>query len=242
MLRPACITCSWVALSTPWHHCPPPVCLIPPLPPQVDVLAKGLKKESVGVTIEERRLKVVTIGADGEALRCCPCRSWLGCTAGWRLCSLGGLFTVPALCSALHAALGGCCGGCTPLVRLFLVASAALPCMRHPTVLYHATPSCALPNHTSALPRAGQEDYCLDLQLHAPVQPEESSFQVLSTKVAIKLKKAVAGTQWPGLEAGAAAAPSPAQPAPAAAAAPAAGEAGAAPAPAGPSLAYPYAG
>ncbi len=92
---------------------------------------------------------------------------------------------------------------------------------------------------------AGQEEYCLDLQLHAPVVPEESRFAVLGSKIEIKLKKAVAGTQWPGLEAGAAAA-APGSPAPAApaAAAPAAGEAGAAPAPApaGPSLAYPYAG
>lgn len=37
-----------------------------PCRPQVDVLAKGLKKEAVGVTIEAHRLKVVTIGADGE--------------------------------------------------------------------------------------------------------------------------------------------------------------------------------
>ncbi|KAI7844970.1 hypothetical protein COHA_001337 [Chlorella ohadii] len=91
----------------------------------------------------------------------------------------------------------------------------------------------------------GQEEYCLDLQLHAPVVPEESRFAVLGSKIEIKLKKAVAGTQWPGLEAGAAAA-APGSPAPAspAASAPAAGEAGAAPAPApaGPSLAYPYAG
>ncbi|PRW56670.1 phosphatase SGT1a [Chlorella sorokiniana] len=125
---------------------------------EVDVLAKGMKKEAVGVTIEERRLKVVTIGADG------------------------------------------------------------------------------------------QQDYCLDVQLHAPVVPEESRFQVLGTKIEVKMKKAVAGMQWPGLEAGSAAAASPASPAPAAPAAPAAaaepaaGEAGAAPAPAGPPLAYPYAG
>lgn len=37
----------------------------PPALSQVDVLAKGLKKEQVGVTIEPRRLRVVTISAEG---------------------------------------------------------------------------------------------------------------------------------------------------------------------------------
>lgn len=35
------------------------------------MLAKGLKKEQVGVTIEAERLRVVTIGADGEGLGWC---------------------------------------------------------------------------------------------------------------------------------------------------------------------------
>jgi hypothetical protein len=33
--------------------------------PQVDVLAKGLKREQVAVTIEEQRLRVVTTDAEG---------------------------------------------------------------------------------------------------------------------------------------------------------------------------------
>ena len=93
---------------------------------------------------------------------------------------------------------------------------------------------------------AGQEDYCLDLQLHAPVDPERSRFEVLGTKIEIKLQKAEGGRQWPGLEAGssaAAAAAAPAVTAPAAAAAPAAAEATAAEAaPKGPTPVYPYAG
>ncbi|PSC71613.1 SGT1 A [Micractinium conductrix] len=123
---------------------------------EVDVLAKGLKKEQVGVTVEARRLRVATISAEG------------------------------------------------------------------------------------------QEDYCLDLQLHAPVDPERSRFEVLGTKIEIKLQKAEGGRQWPGLEASssaAAAAAAPAVTAPAAAAAPAAAEATAAEAaPKGPTPVYPYAG
>ena len=101
----------------------------------------------------------------------------------------------------------------------------------------------APPHLTSAA--AGQEDYCLDLQLHAPVVPEESRFEVLGTKIEIKLKKALAGTQWAGLEAAAAAAPAvptPAAAGEAAAGEAAAGEAGGAAAPAGPAVTYPYAG
>ncbi len=46
-------------------------CTLPPAPgvcpwPQVDVLAKGLKKEAVEVTIEPRRLRVVTSSGEGE--------------------------------------------------------------------------------------------------------------------------------------------------------------------------------
>lgn len=53
-----------------------------------------MKNEAVGVTIEERRLKVVTIGADGEGGRSwlqvagwMHARPWLAAD-GWRLCSL----------------------------------------------------------------------------------------------------------------------------------------------------------
>ncbi|KAL4443787.1 hypothetical protein ABPG75_011524 [Micractinium tetrahymenae] len=123
---------------------------------EVNILAKGLKKEQVGVTIEEQRLRVATMSAEG------------------------------------------------------------------------------------------QEDFSLDLQLHAPIVPGESCFEVLGTKVEIKLKKAQTGRQWPGLEAGgaaAAAAPTtPAAPEPQAGAVPAAAEQPAAAPPAGPTAVYPYAG
>ncbi|KAL4422064.1 hypothetical protein ABPG77_004880, partial [Micractinium sp. CCAP 211/92] len=126
---------------------------------EVNILAKGLKKEQVDVTIESQRLRVATTGADG------------------------------------------------------------------------------------------QEDFSLDLQLHAPVVPAESSFEVLGTKVEIKLKKEQTGRQWPGLEAGgapAAAAPAapaaPASPEPQAGAAAAPAEHPAAAPPAKPAPVYPYAG
>lgn len=140
---------------------------------EVDVLAKGLKKEQVGVTIEPHRLRVVTISAEG------------------------------------------------------------------------------------------QEEYDLDLQLAGEVDPEQSRFEVLGSKVEIKLQKAQAGQQWAGLEAGGsgaqsgAAAPVAAAPAApeaavapeeaaapeAAAAAPEAAAAAAAPTEAAkPTPVYPYAG
>ena len=84
---------------------------------------------------------------------------------------------------------------------------------------------------------AGQQAYDLDLALHAPVVPEQSRFEVLGTKIEIKLLKAVPGRQWAQLEAGAAGdsngaggtgvAEAPAAPTPA---------------PAQPTPAYPYAG
>lgn len=148
---------------------------------------------------------------------------------GWRLTARGsaawcsGSLTFPALAGLLSL---------PPMSQAYLATFCIL-------LMFSSSPAPLWSSH------AGQEDYCLDVPLHAPVVPEESRYQVLGTKIEIKMKKAVPGTQWPGLEAGAAAAvaagsPVPAAPAPVAAAA--AGEAGAAPAPAGPSLAYPYAG
>lgn len=66
--------------------------------------------------------------------------------------------------------------------------------------------------------------------------PDQCRWEVLGTKVEVKLLKAVPGTQWAALEAGGAAA------AAAAPAAPAQAPEAAAAAPAGPTGAYPYAG
>ena len=77
-------------------------------------------------------------------------------------------------------------------------------------------------------PTAGQPEYELDVALHAPVVPEESRFDVLGSKVEVRLKKARPGEVWPQLEhaagdkaavgaagSGAAAAAGPASPSPA---------------------------
>jgi suppressor of G2 allele of SKP1 len=46
---------------------------------------------------------------------------------------------------------------------------------------------------------AGQPEYDLDLELHAPVVPEKSKYEVLSTKVEVKLAKAEP-KQWAALD------------------------------------------
>jgi suppressor of G2 allele of SKP1 len=43
-------------------------------------------------------------------------------------------------------------------------------------------------------------EYSLDLDLALPVVPEACAYEVLSTKIEIKLKKAEVGIKWPGLE------------------------------------------
>jgi len=58
---------------------------------------------------------------------------------------------------------------------------------------------------TVKLPLAGSE-YNLELDLAGEVVPAESKYEFLSTKIEIKMKKAVVGLKWPGLEASAAAA------------------------------------
>ena len=46
-------------------------------------------------------------------------------------------------------------------------------------------------------------DYSLELDLALPIVPQSSSYEVLSTKIEIKLKKADIGLKWPALEASA---------------------------------------
>ena len=58
---------------------------------------------------------------------------------------------------------------------------------------------------TVKLPQVGTE-YNLELDLAGEVVPAESKYEFLSTKIEIKLKKAVVGLKWPRLEASAAAA------------------------------------
>jgi suppressor of G2 allele of SKP1 len=46
----------------------------------------------------------------------------------------------------------------------------------------------------------GESDYTLELDLCHPIVPTESLYEILSTKVEIRLKKATLGLQWSGLE------------------------------------------
>lgn len=126
------------------------------------------------------------------------------------------------------------------LARRDVSALPALACKasRCPGPLHTPCQLTVAPSLSSALAPTGQEDYTLDLALHGEVVPGESRFEVLGTKVEIKLRKAEA-QQWPALEQGQQRADAEAAPvqAPAAAAAeqPAA-------APLKPTPAYPYAG
>lgn len=95
--------------------------------------------------------------------------------------------------------------------------------------------SCRLP-----LPPAGQEDYTLDLALHGEVVPGQSRYEVLGTKVEVKLRKQEA-QQWPALEQGQPRADAGAVPAQQLAASASAGQPASAP-PAQATPAYPYAG
>jgi suppressor of G2 allele of SKP1 len=57
----------------------------------------------------------------------------------------------------------------------------------------------------------GKEEYRLELDLHAPVDPGASRFEVLGTKVEIQMKKASPGKTWPGLTADSKGAEAPSQ-------------------------------
>jgi suppressor of G2 allele of SKP1 len=46
----------------------------------------------------------------------------------------------------------------------------------------------------------GDSDYSLELDLCHPILPSESLYDLLSTKVEIRLKKATVGLQWAALE------------------------------------------
>lgn len=174
------------------------------------MLAKGLKKEAVEVTIEPRRLRVATSSGEGE----------------------GGL-----------PGHGGSLTWSTHL-RLLLAGTLLLDCCRNGTV--------PLSTCTTHMHPAGQKEYELDLALHGEVDPCQSRFEVLGTKVEIRLRK-VEAQPWPQLEQGSSAqqqgqgqAAAEATAAAEAAATPAAGVAdastAAAAAPQQPSAARPYAG